>query len=95
MEVALEAGAEDFRVTEDCYEILTAPANFETVHRAFEAKGLACENAEVTSLPTLPAPVTKAGDAAAVNRLIEALEDHDDVNEVFTNADFQGDAANA
>lgn len=93
MELALEAGAEDFRVTEDYYEILTEPGDFESVHRAFEERGIACESAEVTSLATLPAPVTKAGDAAAVNRLIEALEDHDDVNEVFSNADYQGEAA--
>lgn len=95
MELALEAGAEDFRVLEDCFEVLTEPAEFEAVHRAFEEKGIDCESAEVTSLAILPAPVTKAGDAAAVNRLIEALEDHDDVNEVFSNADFQGEAADA
>ncbi|MCP5522726.1 MAG: YebC/PmpR family DNA-binding transcriptional regulator [Verrucomicrobiales bacterium] len=95
MELAIEAGAEDFRVTEDCYEILTEPGNFEAVHQAFEEKGIACDHAEVTALPTLPAPVTTTGDAAAVNRLIEALEDHDDVNEVFSNAEFQGEAADA
>lgn len=95
MELALEAGAEDFRVLEDCFEILTELGDFEAVHQAFEEKGVPCESAEVTSLATLTTPVTTPGDAGAVNRLIEALEDHDDVNEVFSNADFQAEAVDA
>ncbi|RME89447.1 MAG: YebC/PmpR family DNA-binding transcriptional regulator [Verrucomicrobia bacterium] len=93
MELAIEAGAEDFLVRDDYYEILTDPAQFEEVHKAFEQNNIPCESAEVTWLPTLTTPVTDPQQAAAINRLIEALEDHDDVNEVFSNADFQGAAA--
>lgn len=88
MELALEAGAEDFRAEPQGYEILTEPANFEAVHRQVEARGIKCEVAEITSLPTLLVPLTAEAEIAAVNRLIEALEEHDDVKEVFSNADF-------
>jgi YebC/PmpR family DNA-binding regulatory protein len=88
MEIALEAGAEDFKADEHGFEILTEPAKFETVHTALEQKGLKCEVAEVTSLPTLNVPLTDAGAATAVNKLIEALEEHDDVKELYSNAEF-------
>ena len=88
MEVALEAGAEDFKTEADRYEIVTEPGHFEAVHKQVEAKGIKCAVAEITELPTLTVPVTDPAVAAAVNRLIEALEDHDDVKEVYTNAEF-------
>ncbi|HLZ54020.1 MAG TPA: YebC/PmpR family DNA-binding transcriptional regulator [Verrucomicrobiae bacterium] len=95
MELALEAGAEDFKVEPQGYEILTEPGNFEAVHKQVEAKGIKCEAAEITSLPTLLVPLTSEADIAAVNRLIEALEEHDDVKEVVSNADFPGEAVKA
>src|SRR3974390_3511820 len=57
MELALEAGAEDFKAEPQGYEILTDPANFEAVHRQLEARGIKCEAAEITSLPTLLVPL--------------------------------------
>lgn len=89
MELALEAGAEDFKTEEEGFEILTEPAQFEAVHKAIESKGIKCEAAEVTQIPTLTAPITDANTAASVNKLIEAIEDHDDVKEVYSNADIQ------
>ena len=67
---------------------MTEPGNFEAVHKQVEAKSIKCEAAEITWLPTLTLPL--AGDAAttAVNKLIEALEEHDDVKEVYSNAEF-------
>lgn len=88
MELALEAGAEDFKTDANGFEIITDPAHFEAVHKQLEARGIRCEAAEVTELPVTTVPVTNAETAAAVNRLIEALEEHDDVKEVFTNADL-------
>jgi YebC/PmpR family DNA-binding regulatory protein len=88
MEVALEAGAEDFRAEPEGYEILTDPAHFEAVHKQLEAKGIKCITAELTSLPTLTVPLADAATVGAVTRLIEALEEHDDVKEVHTNAEF-------
>lgn len=88
MEVALEAGAEDFRAEADRFEIVTSPADFEKVHRAIEAKGFKCAVAEVTELPLVTVPLPDAAAVEAVNRLVEALEDRDDVKEVYTNAEF-------
>ncbi len=87
MELALEAGAEDFKAEPEGYEIITGPADFEAVHRRLETNGVKCEAAEVTWLPAVMVPVSKA-DARAVHRLIEALEEHDDVKEIHTNAEF-------
>lgn len=87
MEIALEAGAEDFKAEPEGYEILTSPADFEAVHKQIEAKGLRCDAAAITYLPTITVPVD-AAPVPAVTRLIEALEEHDDVKEVYDNAEF-------
>jgi len=95
MELALEAGAEDFKADTQGYEILTDPAHFEAVHKQIEAKGLKPEVAEITSLPVLSVSLTDAPTIAAVNRLVDALEDHDDVKDVFSNAEFADDVPKA
>src|SRR5215813_1413648 len=79
MELALEAGAEDFKADPDGYEILTEPGKFEAVHKQLEAKGIKSDAAAVTELPSITVPVSDATAVTAVNRLLEALEDHDDV----------------
>src|SRR2546426_4285568 len=68
MELALEAGAEDFKAEPEGYEILTEPSHFETVHKAIEARGIKLAAAEVTYLPTITVPVTDPAALAAVNR---------------------------
>src|SRR5271157_4514088 len=85
MELALEAGAEDFKAEPQGYEILTEPARFEAVHKHLEAKGIKAEAASVTELATVSVPLLEEQSAAAVNRLLDALEDHDDVKEVYSN----------
>ncbi len=60
MELALEAGAEDFKADADGYEIITEPAQFEAVHKAVESKGIKCAVAEVTELPTTTVPLANA-----------------------------------
>lgn len=85
MELALEAGAEDFKAEPEGFEILTDPAHFEAVHRQIEAKGIRCAVAEVTWLPTVLVPVAES---KAVLRLIDLLEEHDDVKDVYSNAEF-------
>jgi len=87
MEVALEAGAEDFKADEQGYEIITEPGNFEAVHKQIEAKGIKPAMAEINSLPTITVPLN-AEQAAAVNKLIDALEENDDVKDVYSNAEF-------
>ena len=91
MEVALEAGAEDFKAEPEGCEVLTEPSSLEAVHKAIEAKGIKCDAASVTYLPTITVPLAESPAVAAVNRLIELLEDHDDVKEVYSNAEFTND----
>jgi YebC/PmpR family DNA-binding regulatory protein len=88
MEVALEAGAEDFKADPHGYEILTEPTQFESVHKQIEASGIRPEVAEITSLPTLTVPLNDEPAVAAVSKLIEALEENDDVKDVYSNAEF-------
>ncbi|MPN28865.1 Transcriptional regulatory protein PmpR [bioreactor metagenome] len=95
MELALEAGAEDFKADEQGYEILTEPAQFEAVHKQIEAKGIKAAAAEVTSIPSVTVPLTAEPAITAVNKLLESLEDHDDVKEVYSNAGFPEDGAKA
>jgi len=87
MDLALEAGAEDFTAEPEGFEILTEPARLEAVHQQLETIGIKCASAEVTSLPVAMSPVDGAV-AAAVSRLIESLEEHDDVKAVYANAEF-------
>jgi YebC/PmpR family DNA-binding regulatory protein len=92
MELALEAGAEDFKTEPEGYEVLTDPAHFEAVHKQIEAKRIRFDAAQVTSLPMITVPLQDARAAAAVSKLIDALEEHDDVKEVYTNAEFLDDS---
>jgi YebC/PmpR family DNA-binding regulatory protein len=92
MEVALEAGAEDFKAEAQGFEILAEPSQFESVNKQIEAKGIKAAVAEVTALPTVTVPLTTEA-VVAVNRLLDALEDHDDVKEVYSNAEFPEDIA--
>lgn len=88
MEIALEAGAEDFKADEHGYEILTDPAHFEAVHRRIEAAGIRCEVAEVGSSATLTVPLADPATAAAYQTLHDLLEEHDDVKEIYSNAEL-------
>ena len=88
MEIALEAGAEDFKAEPEGYEIITGPAHFEAVHKAIESKGIKADAASVSYLPTMTAPVSDPAAIAAVIRLTDLLEEHEDVKEVYSNAEF-------
>lgn len=86
MEVALEAGAEDVLTHDDgSIEVLSAPADFEAMQKALEAAGLKPELAEVTMRADTPVELT-GDDAARMQKLLDVLEDLDDVQEVFHNA---------
>jgi len=88
MELALEAGAEDFKVEAEGYEIITDAAGFDPVHKALEIKGVKCDAAEVTELPVTTVKPVDPADAKAVAKLIDELEEHDDVKEVYSNAEL-------
>lgn len=88
MGVALEAGAEDV-ITDDegAIEVLTAPAEFETVRDALQAKGLTPEVAEVTMRPENTIAL-QGDDAARMQKLLDMIEDLDDVQDVYHNAEL-------
>jgi YebC/PmpR family DNA-binding regulatory protein len=88
MEIALEAGAEDVITDEEgAIEVLTAPGDFEAVKNALEAAGLVAEMAEVTMRPENTVALT-GEDAAKMQKLLDILEDLDDVQNVFHNAEI-------
>ena len=90
MEVALEAGAEDVREDASPFEVLTAPEDFEDVMAAIEKAGIATIEGEVTMLPQ--STTNLAGkEAEQMIRLMDMLEDCDDVQQVYTNADIPDD----
>lgn len=91
METALEAGAEDIREDEDEFEVITEPENFETVKQAIENAGIAYELAEITRLPQNTTAL-QGKEAEQMIRLMENLEDCDDVQKVYTNADISDEA---
>jgi YebC/PmpR family DNA-binding regulatory protein len=88
MLVALDAGAEDIADTGDTWQITTAPADFNAVRTAVDAAGLPIDSAELTMVPTNTVPLTSESDARKVLRLIDLLEDHDDVQNVYANFDI-------
>lgn len=88
MEVALEAGADDVLTGEDgSIEVLTAPSDFETVRNALQAAGLQAELAEVTLRPENSIEL-QGDDALRMQKLLDVLEDLDDVQEVYHNAEL-------
>jgi YebC/PmpR family DNA-binding regulatory protein len=87
MEAAIEAGAEDVRFTDQYHEIVTEPDAFPEVKAQLEAKGLTAAVAEVSMLPTTEVSLD-ARKAEQMVRLMEALEEHEDVQHVWSNFDF-------
>jgi YebC/PmpR family DNA-binding regulatory protein len=87
LEVALEGGAEDLRDAESSWEIVTAPQDFKAVQDALERAGVPVFSAEISLLPTTSIPV-HGSEARQVLQLIEALEDLDDVQNVYANFDI-------
>jgi len=91
MTVALDAGAEDIKSDDDAvFEVLIAPAHFEKVKAAVEAAKIPMAQAEVTMLPSSVVSLS-GGPATQMEALLEDLENHDDVKDVFTNGEFSGE----
>ncbi|WP_123054287.1 YebC/PmpR family DNA-binding transcriptional regulator [Clostridium sp. JN-1] len=84
---ALDAGAEDFQSLDEVFEITTTPQDFSTVRENLEKKGYEFISAEVTMIPDNTVSVNME-DAEKVQKLIDKLEDDDDVQDVYSNADF-------
>ena len=90
MEKALDSGAEDVREDDETFEIITLPEDFEAVRKAFDDAGIPSIDAEVTMLPQTTTNL-EGKDAEKMIRMMEALEDCDDVQKVYTNADIPQD----
>ncbi|NCP02266.1 MAG: YebC/PmpR family DNA-binding transcriptional regulator [Deltaproteobacteria bacterium] len=86
-EAALEAGAEDVKEEDSVIEVVTDPAEFETVRNALDAKGFKFESAEVTMIPQNMSPV-EGKQAESLMKMIDVLEDNDDVQNVYANFDI-------
>ena len=86
-DVAIEAGADDLRDDEDNFEIITSPENFEKVVSAVKASGIEPQVAEVSMVPQNYVKL-EGQDARQMLKLMEALEDHDDVQKVSANFDI-------
>jgi YebC/PmpR family DNA-binding regulatory protein len=88
MLAAADAGADDVSVDGSSYQVLTAPEQLGTVREALEAAGFTIESSELTMLPKTTVEVADEGDAKKVLRLMDQLEDNDDVQDVFANFDI-------
>jgi len=87
IEVALDAGADDVTDSDSIFEVVTAPEKFEEVKAAIDAASVTMSSAEITMIPENTVAVT-GKDAQHVLKLLEELDDHDDVQSVASNADI-------
>ena len=91
---ALDAGAEDFQADEETFEIYTAPDDFSAVREALETLGYSFVEAEVELVPQNYITLEKEEDMAQMRKLLDNLEDNDDVQAVWHNweneADYEG-----
>jgi YebC/PmpR family DNA-binding regulatory protein len=86
--VAADAGAEDVRDSGDSWEVVTPPSELAAVRSAIEANGWPVASAELTMQPTQSVPIDSESDARRVLRLIDLLDEHDDVQNVWANFDI-------
>jgi len=85
MMMALDAGAEDFSDADDSFEITTAPEDFDAVHKALEEQNIPMASAEVTMIPQTYVTLTDEADITNIGRILDFLDDDDDVQEVYHN----------
>ncbi len=88
LEIALECGAEDMQLADDFYEIYTSFEDFHKVRNAFEEKSIVMESAELTMIPQNTIKV-EGKTAEQMLKLLEALDDHDDVQNVYANFEME------
>ena len=87
-EAAAEAGAEDIADEGESWSVVCAATDLAAVRDALQSAGLAPQSAELVMMPTTTVPVEQEGEARRVLRLLEALDDHDDVQSVWSNFDI-------
>ena len=87
MMIALDAGADDMKEEEDSFEILTAVEDFDAVEKALKDEGIVLASAEVTMIPQNYVKVTDETVMKQINRILDILDDDDDVQAVYHNWD--------
>ena len=87
MMIALDAGADDFVEEEDSFEVITAPADFSAVREALEKEGIPMASAEVTMIPQNYVELTNEDDIKKMNKILDLLDEDDDVQSVYHNWD--------
>ncbi|WP_314625347.1 YebC/PmpR family DNA-binding transcriptional regulator [uncultured Selenomonas sp.] len=87
MSIVLEAGAEDLKAEDDVFEITADPADYEAIEAALGAKGIETASAEITMVPDTTVKL-EGKDAEKMQSLIDALEENDDVQNVYSNYEF-------
>lgn len=87
MMMALDSGAEDFNEEDDCYEITTAPDDFDAVNEALTNDGITFASAEVTMIPQTYVELTSEDDLKKMRRILALLDEEDDVQNVYHNWD--------
>ncbi|MBQ8535804.1 MAG: YebC/PmpR family DNA-binding transcriptional regulator, partial [Clostridia bacterium] len=88
MMMALDAGAEDMKALDDAFEIYTAPADFSAVRENLEGQGMTFISAEVQMIPQNTVAIEDPEVLKNVQKLLEMLDDNDDVQEVYHNAEL-------
>jgi transcriptional/translational regulatory protein YebC/TACO1 len=88
MEVAMEGGAENLTNNGEHWIVTSAPADLEAVRHALEEAGMTPDTVDLSLEPTTLLPLPDEGEAKRVLRMLEAIDDHDDVQAVHTNADI-------
>ena len=88
MMTALDAGAEDMAVNSDNFEITTDPGAFNDVHKALSDAGYEIVEADIEQIPSMEANVSDAEAIKSLNKIINSLEDNDDVQQVYYNCDL-------
>jgi YebC/PmpR family DNA-binding regulatory protein len=94
LDLALEAGAEDIKESETQFEVLSDPAGFESIKKAFDDEGLSYSLAEISMIPQNTVKL-EGRDAERVLSLLEALEENDDVSQVYANFDIPDEVMEA
>jgi len=88
MELVLGAGADDMQNTGEIYEITCDPASYENLKKAIEAKSIPIQSAEISMVPKTTVAISDVDAARKIVRLMEAIEDHDDVQNAYSNFDI-------
>ncbi len=88
LEIAIEKGAEDTKEYESEIEVVTQPSQFEEIKKALEEAGIEIISAKITMVPKTTVPVEDEATASSLLKLMEALDDHDDVQQVYANFDI-------